>query len=238
MKIQIRSRITGWDFEKQIDDLDFSSEELIDVIQEDLWDLYIDILSASSPIVPQGSFEEAEIYNRVCRNAKEYITLNRNKWIVECIRFDDICHEKQTELINVTELLLDILDDDSSTGDFDARLSKYVESCLLEFVENSTWHIENDCVWFGIDKPFVAWQIYSETEPEDIAFWFESDSWTIMTHLGDFSDSFLIWYTAECGCWTPDMSDISNSCPVQFEETDTIESILKKAETWCSENKN
>lgn len=238
MKSQIRSRIPDWNFEKEIESLSFSREELMDVIQEELWDLYIDILSTSSPVVLQGAFVESEIYNRVCGNAKEYIISNQNRWTVECVLFDDNCNAKQTELINVTELLLEMLDDDSSTGEFDARLSGYVESCLLEFVKNSTWHIENDCMWFGIDRPLATWQINSEMDQTDLAFWFETDAWTIMSHLGDFSDSFLIWYTAECGCWTPDISDISNSCPVQFEETDTIESILKNAEIWCSESEN
>ena len=152
-----------------------------------------------------------------------YAQENREKLVLE------VSDKSSLHTVNITDMLLDMLEDDFGTGEFDAVLSGYVENCLMEFVKSRSWHIEKDCLWFGGEDRLGSWRIDSATVQDDLAFWFEYDSWTVMEWLGNFTECFLIWYTAECGCWTPDMNEIREKCPIPFDKTDTVGSLIAKA---------
>ena len=236
MKLYIQSRIPTWNFEKEIDyDIgdydriaDISPDDLADLIeylQDELWDFYSDIISGCE-VVPRGVFDEREMNSWVCGHARERIESERDNLLLE------ISDGNSSISVCIADCLLEMLDSDSSCGEFDARVGGYVEQCLLDFVNNASWHIENGRLWFGLDKCLQEWCIDSNTTQDNLEFWSDCQSWTIMKHIGNFDDCFLIWYTAECGYWTPDMNEIREQCPVSFDETDTVETILQKAAAW------
>ena len=110
-----------------------------------------------------------------------------------------------------------------------------------EHVKDRLWRCQgtdySPIVWYGPvnEKPIPEWTISTSTEEYDSNFWFQSSlSWQscdVLEHLIKDYDLVLdIWYLAECGCWTPDMKDIIQKCPVEFEENDTLESFLCKAD--------
>ncbi len=65
-----------------------------------------------------------------------------------------------------------------------------------------------DLDWFAPagQGPQQPWIIEHNGElPE---FWKETDTWQWMGYVGNFSDSFLTWYTGECDCSIPDVEKI------------------------------
>ena len=229
MRYLLKSLILGFEFEREIDCLCETIDEISDYVQNELWDIYIDLLS-SYQIEPIGLFDEAEVNSKICQNTEQKINANKGNWIIECSEIDDEESVIRSNSFEITGLLLNMLDMDSSYGEFCARISSYVESCLLEFVKQSKWHVEKDSLWFGPEGsiPLSVWSINSQTGDEDLSFWFEADTWTILNHIGDFSDSFLIWYTTECGCVAPDMDEIRGQCPIDIYEEDSVAKVIEK----------
>lgn len=250
MRVSVNSKDSGFDFETELHcsiDLpnelnnnnglcNFIHDQLTDVLQDclrdDLWDMYSKILN-DCPSKPIGFFEKKQTYEFFCNHAKDVIEANRVLWTVECSVFDNTVNPIAKFDLELSDILLDMLNEESNTGEFDARLSSYVESCLQLFVEKSSWHIEDERVWFGIDGqiPLSAWSIHFN-KSKDLSIWFESDAWTIMSTIGDFDDCFLIWYTAECGCWVPDMNEIRKSCPILFDDSDSVKSLFEKVKVY------
>ncbi len=62
----------------------------------------------------------------------------------------------------------------------------------------------------GPQRPWIM-----EHNGERSDFWRETDTWQWMSHVGNFSDNFLTWYTGECGCEIPDMERILARCPMR-----------------------
>lgn len=97
-----------------------------------------------------------------------------------------------------------------------------------------TWTLNgktySPCIWYGQpnEKPVKRWLISNQMPNSALKFWFEAETWSVISELGDFDDSFLIWYTAECGYCAPDMDEIRDSCPVSLTKEDTVETIVKK----------
>lgn len=127
-----------------------------------------------------------------------------------------------------------IIEEESERGEFCACVGKYVEDCLLAYCEKSRWHIEENRIWFAPDGvvPKKQWVIDRNTTEDELDFWFTQDTWELMEYVGDFSEVFLIWYCAECGYSFPDMDEIVESCPIEFNEEDTVQSILEKCKLY------
>lgn len=110
--------------------------------------------------------------------------------------------------------------------------------------ENS-WIIDQQkavpVLWYGLEneKPISRWTFGVKEEEQNLSFWFESDEWTIMEQLIEKVDeSFLIWYTAECGRCAPDMYEIMKKCPIESNEGDTTETVHKKVNDYFIEQYN
>ena len=89
-------------------------------------------------------------------------------------------------------------------------------------------------IWYGLpkSKPILRWTINENTSQSDLKFWFSTDTYSLMKELGDFDESFLYWYDMELGFDGPNMKKIRESCPISFEETDSINKILNKVDLY------
>lgn len=235
--------IPAWNEEKEIELSDSEYKQMLtdrkdlffNYLDEELGDAYTDARDGC-PTVMQGMFAEDDIRDRVCKHFKDSVSQDYADDVIECRRLDDDGNVVGTDTVSVVEVLNAILDSVSGDAEFDGCLSYYVESCLYAFVQNGTWHIEKDRIWFGPDdKPVRLWTISSDTTQDELAFWFEDDSDAILSHIGDFDECFHIWYMGECACYTPEMIEIREKCPINFDKGDTVESILEKATAWCAE---
>ncbi len=77
------------------------------------------------------------------------------------------------------------------------------------------------CGIAGVSRSgYYAWikaaPIRQRRDDQDRAdFWQETDTWQWMSYVGNFSDSFLTWYTGECGCEIPDVEKILDMYPTR-----------------------
>lgn len=97
------------------------------------------------------------------------------------------------------------------------------------------WGNENlqPVIWFGLDreKPNAHWILWNREKCKIDNFWFNNESWDILEVLVEnLNDSFLIWYTAECGFVTPDMDVLLSDCPVTLKVDELIENTSVKME--------
>lgn len=238
-------RIPGWGVEKEIDVSDIEYQRMITNRKEALFDYLVEEMGEAYTeardgchTVPQGVFDEDDIRNRVCKHFRDTVEERYRDDIIECDRLDDDGNVVATDTVGVVGVLIATLDSVSGNGEFCACLSEYVDSCLYQFVGQSRWHIERNRIWYGLDgSPEKPWMISADTTQDELGFWFECDPWTIMDHIGNFDEVFLTWYTAECGCYTPDVSEITDKCPIDINKNDTVDSILEKAARWCNYNK-
>ena len=113
----------------------------------------------------------------------------------------------------------------------------------IEYIKGCKWVFKGEVyypvVWFGPSgyPSIPEWRISKETEEEEFEFWFCTQEWDIIKHLGEnVSDVFLIWYTAECGCSAPEMEVIRNMCPVPIEDGDTVSRFLEKTNQYIIDN--
>ena len=93
-------------------------------------------------------------------------------------------------------------------------------------------------IWFGPigSKPLPHWSITEETKSAELSFWFLEDSEEILYNVvTDCYNSFIIWYLAECGLDTPELSEIIKDCPVQFYENDSDNEIKEKVSSFFLE---
>ena len=144
-----------------------------------------------------------------------------------------------------------MIENNTECGEFDATISRYIESSLLKFVEAGSWHLgfnnpAEKCIevnsladytavldksqpilWFGMDgdEPIDKWSIVAGKEH---GFgWY--DHWDLLEYLvDDCNDCFATWYVAECGNWLPDMEEILAACPIIIDDDDDADSISKK----------
>lgn len=230
--------------------VDFIKDNESDAINDVLLDLY-----------SEGRLMESISYNAAraafISETEEKIRFNSAKYdiVITEINESEGCEKSVT--ISGANILLDVLEEKSNDGEFDAYISRYVERCLEAFVENSEWHygyIEQNgafielsnsteykgsqmrgtpILWFGPDgmQPNDKWSIKYD---EELSYsWFESEPWILVEYfLEDCAEGFLIWYTAECGCEAPDMEEIMKKCPIQFEKDDSIERVDKKIDAF------
>ena len=96
--------------------------------------------------------------------------------------------------------------------------------------ENSyTWG--NDLLpimWFGLDsgKPDSNWILWHRRQKGLSNLWSVSLPWEILEVLiANINDSFLIWYTEECNCQTPDIKLILEKCPVALGNRKTCQGL-------------
>ena len=153
--------------------------------------------------------------------------------------------------LNIASLLIEVLENNTECGEFDATISRYIESSLLKFVEASSWHLgfnnpagkcievnsladytavldkSHPILWFGLDgdEPIDKWSIIIGKEHG-----FEwIDQWYLLEYLvDDCNDCFATWYLAECGNWLPDMEEILAECPIAIDDGDDVDSINEK----------
>jgi len=238
MRVTVISKTPGFEYKKELQYCPCSRERYLDdvkdeinsVLRDELWDFYSNVISGC-PVVPRGSFVEADIYSYVIGYMKETILANKGIWTAECTLITDNQESAMVFTIDFTDILMEMLEFDSSTGEFNSRLGSYVENCLLKFEKCGEWHISRDAVWFGTNSESAdhPWSIDSQTEKDELAIWFEHDSYEFMKLIGDFSENFLFWYVYECGCCIPNIESIRKSCPISIEEADSSADILKKA---------
>ena len=113
----------------------------------------------------------------------------------------------ETEL-QIADVLRRIIREGLSGWEFDAEMCSYVEDCLQRYADIGVWQNGTDLDWFAPvgQGPQQPWIIEHNGELPD--FWQETDTWQWMGYVGNFSDSFLTWYTGECGCNVPDIEKI------------------------------
>lgn len=248
-------------FQEYVEEL-LDGEELSSINKEDLMEYLSDNESDTFWDCLSDLYPEGELLTKIsCQVAEtvfvsktqENIEANRNDYDITVSWIDDSDEIIESLVISGADILLEFLDNESSSTEFYAKVSGYVEKSFELFVENSTWHLGsmkkdgsiielvsakdytgnfNDDIpllWFGPTgkKPENIWII---KYGEELAYgWFADDEWSLIEYLiDDCSDCFGIWYLAECGRWLPDMEEILKICPIKFEETDTIDTVNNK----------
>lgn len=220
---------------------EFLLDEKIDVFYDQLGDLYPDG-------VANGNISYYEAYEQFVGKTKTNIQKAHANSQIQLIAKGVDGVIKGSYSLNIASLLIEILENNTEYGEFDATISSYVESSLRKFVAASSWHlgyyhqsgkyievksladynavIDKSCpaLWFGMegDKPIDKWSIIVGKEHcfEDI------DQWYLLEYLvDDCNDCFATWYLAECGNWLPDMEAILAECPILITAEDTIESM-------------
>lgn len=227
--------------------------ELLDSIVDNNRDLLIDIVHNHFPeSAPTGQFNIGVLESTFVHKTKESILCSyKDEFLKIEVNASEFHHlARVIPFVDILFAIVDELRDDSS---FYGTLSYYVESCLIQYEDISTWHcgyLFQDgsycdlnalpsnldklatgtlALWFGPSyvKPASKWIIRSD-EPISSA-WYTNDVWQTIEYLVDESDEgFLIWYTGECCLSCPDLSEILTACPISLSEHDAKESIQKK----------
>lgn len=89
-------------------------------------------------------------------------------------------------------------------------------------------------IWFGLSDtvPDSNWVLWTNNNSIN-NLWFLDSDWEVMEALiQNVNDSFLIWYTAECGCYAPNMNSILRECPVAVNAEDSAQIIADKIENF------
>ena len=231
-------------------------ELLVEYIADDARDYFWDSLYEFYPegeLLTKISLEAAE--KAFIAKTQENIEANREAFNITISLLDDSKNVIESLLISGADILLSFLEDESSSGEFYAKIGGYIEKSMELFVDSSVWHFgyinkdgiiielrtateyegnfenERPILWFGPKDvlPEKIWTIkYDEPLAEE---WFYDDQWALIDYLiDDCNDSFSIWYIAECGRWLPDMCEILQTCPIKFEEDETTETVRCKFE--------
>ncbi len=215
------SHIRGHEFEIETDHLWTSLEdERIELgagyqqpewIQE-FWVICSEMISGR-PIEAIGFFDEEQLYVEMRRYVEGQLRRQEDSLVIACIeKKADGTIAAKTE-IQIADVLRKIIREGLSGWEFDAEICSYVESCLLQYADTGVWQTGNDFDWFAPkgQGPQQPWIIEHNGERSD--FWQETDTWQWMSYVGNFSDSFLTWYTGECGCEIPDVEKILDMYP-------------------------
>ena len=228
-----------------------NTEHLKEYIRDVENDILWETLASLYPIgCAQGSFNYDETVEFFITETQRNIERRTEEYMIHIVQSSEIGKEISKISISGAEILLEMLEEESTCGEFDAKISGYIEDCLNKYVTSSRWqmgYLQEDgtisvvrksqgkhslstpVLFFGIpDMPVDGkWSIKSnEALP---GYWFEEDQWSLMEFLVDnCSDCFLTWYLAECGNWVPDMLAIIESCPILFEENDSVSAVNQK----------
>ena len=228
------------------------SEKVADAIGEDFfWDILREAFS-NLEVVPDGTFIKAVIDQKLYMHTIAYIDGLRNDLQFNVKQFSDAGEQIDSMNVSMVDYMLRLVDEDRSDCSWDCRINSYIESCLESFVESASWHVgvmgrnteairlldsiqaskmpDDDyiIIWYGLDYPIMKspWVITRETE--NMSFWFNETPWTFMEAISDLNEGSLIWYTAECNNWTPNMASIREKCPLVFSEDESGETVLRR----------
>ena len=227
-----------------------SEEDVIDSIGDELFREIINNSFDTLEACPQSVFDENVIESQIYSQVKDLILSKRDELMFISQQIIETSEVVRSCSISLLDYVLYMLEDDHGDCLSSCRVGEYIESCLMLFCEKASWHISlvddsgvitdikkglssiidpsNICLWFGTDEngPQTPWMITKETK--DLSFWFETVPWSFLEAISNMCESTLIWYTAECAYWVPDIDQIRRKCPVSFSETDTGESVIKE----------
>ncbi len=217
------SHLRGHEFELETDHLWTSLED--DLIEQgagyhqpewirELWGICSEMIS-DRPVEAIGFFDEEQLYAEMQRYVEEQIHRQEDSLVIACIekKADGTAAAKAE--IPIADVLRKIIWKGLSGWEFNAEICSYVENCLLRYADTGVWQTGKNFDWFapkgqGSQQPWIM-----EHNGERSDFWRETDTWQWMSHVGNFSDNFLTWYTGECGCEIPDMERILARCPMR-----------------------
>lgn len=243
---------------KSVDSSEFDAyfEEISEQLNEFLFDEQVDAFyDRLDTVYPEGkrngNLSYYEAYEHFVNEAKANIQKKYGDFNVQLVAKDVCGSMRGCYSIPVADVFVEVLENNTECGEFDAVIGKYIESSLIKFVKSSSWHlgyqnldgstseitnivectavVEKSCpiLWFGPngEEPIDKWSITVGKEHGFV--WV--DQWCLLEYLiEDCNDCFSTWYLAECGYFLPDMEAILTECPVEISEADTVESINLK----------
>lgn len=210
------SKISGHEFSVETDHMWTALEEVLvgqgtaNQLPEcmgELWGICSEMIS-DRPVEAIGFWDEEQLYAEMQRYVEEQIHRQEGSLVITSIEKKGDGTTVAEAEIQIADLLRKILREGLSGWEFDAEICSYVEACLLQYADTGVWQTGTVCDWFAPlgQAPQQPWVIEDNGELSD--FWQETDTWQWMRYIGNFSDSFLTWYTGECDCSIPDMEKI------------------------------
>ena len=224
-------------------------EDVLRLLDSDYLEELLSDAFDSIEMEPKECFVEEQVEEALYSAAEQYLRNNENDYIFFSITKDEDGNEINKLAISILDKAIEYLHDDRIDCNSSCRICTYTESCLMKFASEGKWQIgfrnkanneitvykpgsantfhKDDLVlWFGVEEKLSEepWIISKETK--DLSFWFTTQAWDFLQCVSDYNDGTLTWYCAEIACDVPDIDEIRNECMIQFNETDTVDSVL------------